>query len=223
LRGSGREGRLVARYADGALVRRRRAASEAWLKRSALDSYGVVHFATHALVDDVTSTNSALALAPGEGEDGFASPGELAALRFNAELVVLSACRTAGGPIVRGEGVQGLAAPLLAAGARAVAVTWWPIGDLAAIPLVERFYSEMAGGAGASDALRAAKLAAIAAGAPAREWAAFTIVGDPLARPALRVPQRGPPVAAFAGLAFVLLAAAYWVVVIRKRRNTERG
>ena len=124
---------------------------------------------------------------------------------------------------MRGEGVQGLAAPLLAAGARAVAVTWWPIGDVAAIPLVERFYQELAGGAGASDALRTAKLAALAAGGTPREWAAFTIVGDPLARPALRLPPREPPLAVFAGLAFVLLAAAYWVAAIRKRRSAERG
>src|SRR5262249_7228649 len=50
------------------------------------------------------------------GEDGFLSPADLAALRLNANLVVLSACRTAGGVIVAGEGVQGLTAPLLEAG-----------------------------------------------------------------------------------------------------------
>jgi len=75
-----------------------------------------------------TIANTALALAPEGAEDGFVHPAELAALGLQAELVVLSACRTAGGVIVRGEGIQGLAAPLLAAGARAVAATWWPIG-----------------------------------------------------------------------------------------------
>src|SRR5690606_38335504 len=144
LRGSAREARVVACYAPGALVRRRRDASEAWLKRAPLEDYGVLHLATHALVDEGSVSNTALALAPADGEDGFVGPGELAELELAAGLVVLSACRTAGGVVLKGEGVQGLAAPLLAAGARAVAATWWPIGDAATVRFVDDFYRGMA-------------------------------------------------------------------------------
>ena len=220
LRGSGREARAVARYSDEATVKRRDDASEGWLKSAPLATYGLVHFATHALVDEGSVANTALALAPTEGEDGFIRPGELASLSLAAELVVLSACRTAGGMVVRGEGVQGLAAPLLAAGARSVAATWWPIGDEATVRVVDDFYRAMAAGEPASDALRSAKLAALRRGALPREWAAFTIVGDPLARPPLRPPApRSHALTAAIALAF--LAIAYGV--IRRRRVSERG
>jgi CHAT domain-containing protein/tetratricopeptide (TPR) repeat protein len=222
LRGSAREARAVARYSDQATVRRRGDASEAWLKRTPLAEFGIVHFATHALVDEGSVTNTALALAPEDDEDGFIGPSELANLRLAAELVVLSACRTAGGVIVRGEGVQGLAAPLIAAGARAVAATWWPIGDVATVRLVDDFYRAMAEGQVASEALRSAKLAALRRGAPPREWAAFTLVGDPLARPSLRLPAgdgRSVLLTALAGVVVALVAYG----LIRKRRGAERG
>jgi CHAT domain-containing protein/tetratricopeptide (TPR) repeat protein len=223
LRGSSREARNVARYADEPTVRRRADASESWLKRAPLARFGLVHFATHALVDEASAANTALALAPGAGDDGFLGPSEIVHLRLAAELVVLSACRTAGGVLVRGEGVQGLAAPLIEAGARAVAATWWPVGDVATIRLVDDFYGAMAAGLAAGDALREAKLAALTRGAPAREWAAFTIVGDPLARPSLRpAPTRRAP-ALFALFAGALALLAVYSIVTRRRRVGERG
>ncbi len=186
LRESGREVRAAARHASRAVVRLRADASEAFLKGAPLDGYRVIHFATHALVDDGGVNRTALALAPGGGEDGFVGPSDLAALRLDADLVVLSACRTAAGAVVRGEGVQGLTAPLLAAGARAVLATLWRVGDRATARFIEAFYVRLAGGMPAADALRAAQLDARRAGAPASEWAAFTLVGDPLVRPLAR-------------------------------------
>ena len=185
---SGREARAVARYASQSDVWLREQASESAFKRAPLAAYQVVHLATHALVDDQSVARTAIALAPGGGEDGFLTPGELAGLRLRADLVVLSACRTAGGVVVAGEGVQGLTAPLLAAGARAVVATDWRIGDRSAMPLVESFYGALARGLPVGDALHAAKRDAIARGVPPREWAAFTVVGDPTVVLALREP-----------------------------------
>src|SRR5690606_12104073 len=174
-------------------------------------------------VDEGSVSNTALALAPADGEDGFVGPGELAELELAAELVVLSACRTAGGVLLKGEGVQGLAAPLLAAGARAVAATWWPIGDAATVRFVDDFYRGMAAGTPAGDALRLAKLAALGRGAPAREWAAFTIVGDPFALPLLHAPAPGRGAAVLlAGVGILLLVLAYGLAM-RRRRASERG
>lgn len=222
LPGSAREARAVARYSDDATVRRRDQASEAWIKHNALTRFGVVHFATHALVDEASVTNTALALAPGDGEDGFMNAGELLNLRLAADLVVLSACRTAGGLLVRGEGVQGLANPLLAAGARAVAATWWPIGDAASVRLVDDFYRELATGHAVSEALRQAKLAALQRGAPAREWAAFTIIGDPSITPQLRIPARHAAVWWYVAAAMVVVLGIYGVA-IRRRRTVDAG
>src|SRR6185369_3035055 len=120
LEASGREARLVARFAPEAEVRLRERASAAYLKHAPLEHLRVIHFATHALVDDRTAARTALVLAPGEGESGFVGPGDLAALQLDADLVVLSACRTAAGVVLGGEGIQGLTAPLLQAGARSV-------------------------------------------------------------------------------------------------------
>ena len=222
LRGSAREARAVARYSADATVRRRGNASEAWLKQTPLAEFGVVHFATHALVDEGSVENTALALAPTNDEDGFIGPAELANLPLAAELVVVSACKTAGGLIVRGEGVQGLAAPLIAAGARAVAATWWPIGDVATVRLVDDFYRAMAEGHPAAEALRLAKLAALQRGALPREWAAFTLVGDPMARPRLRVPSDRPTPALFVAIAAAAVLLAY-AVVMRRRHSAERA
>ena len=205
--GSGREARRVADFARQSELRLRGEASEAFLKTRDLRPFSVVHLATHALVHDQSVTRATLALSPGDGEDGFLSPGELAALDLDADLVVLSACRTAGGVLVRGEGVQGLTAPLLQAGARSVAATRWPIGDRSTVRLVEDFYQRLAEGTPAGDALREAKLAARARGAPASEWAAFTLVGDGSVRVALDSPGSGSA-RLWAALLSLLLAGA---------------
>ncbi|HET7459397.1 MAG TPA: CHAT domain-containing protein [Gemmatimonadaceae bacterium] len=214
LRASADEARLVARYSDEPEVRLRDAASAAYLKHGPLASFRVIHLATHALVDDRAVTRTALALAPGGGENGFVGASDLAALSLDADLVVLSACRSAGGVVVDGEGVQGLTAPLLQAGARAVVATGWRIGDRSTVAFVDEFYRAMAHGLPVGDALRAAKLDAIRRGAPPREWAAFAAVGDPLVTVPLRSPSPSPwrlwAVAAALAL-FGVVLAAYWL------------
>ena len=223
LAGSGEEARTVARYASGAAeLRLRSAASERWLKQAPLQHYRVIHLATHALVDESSLARTALALAPGDGEDGFVSPADLARLRLDADLVVLSACRTAGGVTIAGEGMEGLTAPLVEAGARSVVATQWRIGDRSTVRLVGDFYSGLARGLPVVDALREAKLRAIRRGAPASEWAGFTVVGDPLARVAVRAPRRPTPWPMLtAGL--LLLAGGAYLGLRRRGRSGERG
>jgi CHAT domain-containing protein/tetratricopeptide (TPR) repeat protein len=188
--GAAREARLVARYAPTAEVRLRGDATAAFLRRTDLRQYRVLHFATHAFVDEQSLTRTALALTPSDGENGLVGPGDLAALSLNADLVVLSACRSAGGVLVGGEGVQGLTSPLLQAGARSVVATNWRISDERVVPFVERFYDGLAGGLTVTDALRAAKVAAVKAGEPPQIWAAFLAIGDPLVTVPLRTPRK---------------------------------
>ncbi|HEX2781607.1 MAG TPA: CHAT domain-containing tetratricopeptide repeat protein [Gemmatimonadaceae bacterium] len=215
---SAREARLVARYADDANVRLRDDASAEYLERTPLAGYDVLHFATHALVDDRAATRNALALAPGGTDaDGFVAAADLAALHLDADLVVLSACRSAGGVVVDGEGVQGLTAPLLAAGARSVVATTWRISDRATVPFVEAFYSGMARGLPVAEALRAAKLDAMRRGAPPRDWAAFTAVGDPFAIVPLHEPARAWHLWALVPGGLVVIAAALWLLMRTRR------
>jgi CHAT domain-containing protein/tetratricopeptide (TPR) repeat protein len=225
LTGSGEEARAVARYAGaGSDVRVRDDASESWLKRAPLDRYRVIHLATHALVDETALTRTALALAPGtKDEDGFLSPADIAGLKLDADMVVLSACRTAGGVTVAGEGVQGLTTPLVAAGARSVVATQWRVGDQSTVRLVGDLYDGLARGRPVAEALREAKLAALRRGAPPAEWAGFTVVGDPLTRVALVVPEDSSSEVwvRIAGWAMILFGAAYWALR-RRGRSADR-
>ena len=153
-------------------------ASEFNLKSARLDQFRLVHFATHAEVDERAPGRSAIALAAGGGDDGFVTSAELESLRLNADLVMLSGCSTALGLIVGGEGILGLTAPLLQAGSHSVVATLWSVNDRESAEFVKRFYGFLASGVAATDALRLAQLDAIQRGAPPRDWAAFVLTGD---------------------------------------------
>jgi CHAT domain-containing protein len=221
LRGSGREARLVARHSDNAEVRLRNAATAEYLLGNPMNGYGVIHLATHAVVDDRAISGTALALAPGGPDDGFVTPGDLAALELDAGVVVLSACRTAGGVVVEGEGIQGLTAPLLQAGARSVVATSWRVRDRSTVRMVAGFYDELAAGKPVAEALRAAKLAAIERGEAPVVWAAFTVVGDPMTLVSLQ--RAGPDRTAWVTTAVMvaagLLAAALAASLMLQRRR----
>jgi tetratricopeptide (TPR) repeat protein len=222
LRGSAAEARLVARFALRSELRLRERASESYLKHAPLDSFDVIHLATHALVDERSVARTALAVADGDGDDGFVGPGELGAFRLGARLVVLSACRTAQGVAVRGEGVQGLTAPLLAAGARSVLATQWRVRDVDAIDFIDDFYRALAGGSSVGDAARAAKLAAIGRGSPPATWAAFAVVGDASITVPLRVPsedRRWPIVFVALAVAGLLYGGVMWTRRVAERRS----
>lgn len=221
LAASGREARRVARYASRSVVRLGEHATADFLKRARLDSFDVVHFATHAVVDDRSAARTFLALAPGGGESGLVSPGDLAALRLDAAMVVLSACRSAGGQIIGGEGVQGLTAPLLQAGARSAVATGWRVNDKSVVRFVDAFYANLAHGLPVAAALREAKLDAIRRGASTSEWAAFSVIGNPLETIPLRVPAAGPA-QPWLGLLSALAAALAIYLVIRRRRALDR-
>ncbi|HEX4953394.1 MAG TPA: CHAT domain-containing tetratricopeptide repeat protein [Thermoanaerobaculia bacterium] len=156
-------------------------ASLARLRGAPLERYRVLHFATHALVDEELPDLSGIFLAagPGSAEPGFWTAAEIRHRPLAADLVVLSACRTARGRQARGEGTLGLARAFLAAGARAVLVALWEVEDRATAELMSRFYDQLAGGAAPAAALARAQ-AALAAepGSPAPAfWAGFVLVG----------------------------------------------
>ena len=215
-----REAKAVGRFGGDAVVRLGATASEHFVKGQSFEGGGVLHFASHAVVDDWTSDRTALLLAPGGGDDGLLTPSEILDLDLGVDLVVLSACRTAAGPVIRGEGVQGLTAPLLAAGARAVVATHWPIRDAAALRLIRRFYTRLSRGFPVGEALRQAKLDAMRKGAPPRDWAAFSVVGDAM----LRIPIDAPRGRInWALLAAVLGVISVGLVRLRRERNGRRA
>ncbi|HSS47465.1 MAG TPA: CHAT domain-containing protein, partial [Thermoanaerobaculia bacterium] len=109
-----------------------------------LRDYRVVHFATHGLADARRPELSGLVLslvdAAGKPQEGFLSLADIYDLDLNADLVVLSGCRTALGKEVRGEGIMGLTRGFLYAGVPRVAASLWRVQDGPTAKLMTLFY-----------------------------------------------------------------------------------
>ena len=158
-------------------------ASEAAVKHEKLSEYRRVHFATHAVIDEEIPARSGVVLSlvdTGE-EDGILRMPEIFNLELNADLVVLSACRTGLGKLIKGEGMVGLTRAFMYAGTPRVAVSLWEVNDLATADFMKAFYRHMKAGESAGMALRAAKLSMIHSGARDYRhpyfWAPFVLVG----------------------------------------------
>jgi CHAT domain-containing protein len=132
--------------------------------------------------------------------------------------VVLSACDSAEGSLLPGEGPLSLARAFFAGGARGVVATRWPLRDDDAAFMMERFYQALGAGQSVSTALRQARHEAIEAGLPAAAWAGIAALGDGELRPITPRPKRGALrywVAAIVGL---LIGVGTW----RQRRRDRR-
>lgn len=112
-----------------------------------LAQYRIVHFATHALVDSKNPELSGLVLSlvnkGGQGEDGFLDLEQIYNLNLPVDLVVLSACDTALGEEIRGEGLIGLARGFMYAGASRVMASLWSVDDEVTSELMARFYKAL--------------------------------------------------------------------------------
>jgi CHAT domain-containing protein len=150
-----------------------------------LAGHRLVHFATHAVLDDAHPELSGLVLSlvdeRGAPRDGFLRLLDIYNLRLNAELVSLSACDTARGREVRGEGLVGLARGFFYAGAERVLASLWRVEDRATAELMRRFYRGVLGeGQRPAAALRAAQVSMLGEErwrAP-YHWAAFVLQGE---------------------------------------------
>jgi len=122
-------------------------ASRALVAGGALDQRQVIHFATHGVLETEHPDLSGLVLSlvdeQGRSRDGFLRMPEVYNLHLSARVVVLSACQTALGREVRGEGLMGLTRGFLYAGARAVVASLWQVDDESTPELMKRFYRGM--------------------------------------------------------------------------------
>lgn len=116
---------------------------EAALK-AAWARYGVVHFATHALLNARHPELSGIVLSlfgpDGRAEDGFLRINDIYGLHMPADLVVLSVCDSAVGTSVGAEGAANLARAFFYAGARHVVASLWPVDDRASVAFMRGFY-----------------------------------------------------------------------------------
>ena len=135
--------------------------------RSVGRDVSVLHFAVHGLTNDRLPLNSALALSIPDRADPKKANGLLQAweiydhIRLDADLVTLSACETAIGKEMRGEGLIGLSRAFLFAGAKSVLASLWKVTDRSTSELMVRFYTSFRKQPAKDEALRDAQLHAI--------------------------------------------------------------
>ena len=125
-------------------------------------SAGILHFATHGVLDDRAPLFSYPLFSqvnlPAD-EDGRLEARELVQLRLHARLAILCGCETARGEVTAGEGVIGLSWGFMAAGCPATIVSQWKVDSASSTPLMVELHRQLHGGAENAEALRTASLA----------------------------------------------------------------
>jgi len=122
-------------------------ASRATVMSPELAQYQIIHFATHSILNFKNPQVSGLVLSmvdeQGRPQNGYLQMHEIYKLNLPAELVVLSACQTGAGKLVRGEGLIALTRGFMYAGAARLVASLWKVDDAATAELMSRFYKEM--------------------------------------------------------------------------------
>jgi CHAT domain-containing protein/tetratricopeptide (TPR) repeat protein len=152
-------GAITRHFEAGAVVALDKdAASPASYRASHPEAFAMIHFTAHASANAVSPLDSAVILAgPPNAYKLYAR--DIADDRLGADLVTVSACRSAGERAYSGEGLVGFAWAFLRAGARAVIAGLWDVDDRSTAELMDDLYARLAGGAPPARALRGAKLA----------------------------------------------------------------
>jgi CHAT domain-containing protein len=167
---------------------------EALSAQGALAKVRVVDFATHGLVagemQEIVRANKAepaLLLTPtqmaSEEDDVLLTASEVAALKLDADWVILSACNTAAGGEKGGEALSGLARAFFYAGARALLVSHWSVDSASTVELITGAFNKLKAypEIGRAEAMRRAMAALIARGGHSAHpsiWAPFAVVGE---------------------------------------------
>ncbi|HYM79661.1 MAG TPA: CHAT domain-containing protein [Candidatus Dormibacteraeota bacterium] len=158
-------------------------ATETAFKAERLSDFKIIHLAVHGFSDSRFPERSGVVLGvdSATSDDGLLQVREIIHLRFNADLVTLSACDTGVGKLQGEEGVTDLAEAFLVSGSRSVVASLWSADDTFTHALMNRFYTHIAEGMDQASALRDAKrdlLAKYGKEVPPYYWGAFVLTGD---------------------------------------------
>ncbi len=129
---------------------------------SAADKYGILHLATHTIVNDTIPERSLIAFYP--VADSLPNENNLYVQEIynlkldSTRLVILSACETGTGQLAKGEGLMSLARAFTYAGCPNIIASLWKADDKSTAWLVQRFYYHLQKGASTAAALQKAKL-----------------------------------------------------------------
>lgn len=121
------------------------------------ERFGILHFATHSNEEMMNPASVALVLAGNTSDEMLLDVGEIRSLNIDPQLVLLSACSTAIGPEIRGDGLQSLATAFLDAGSREVIASLSPVRDQSTLALIAELYTLRGQGLPTREALKKAK------------------------------------------------------------------
>ena len=142
----------------------------------------VLHFATHGLTDrDLPELSGLILSGVGHGLETLHLV-EISSLKIGADLVVLSACGTAVGETVPGEGATSVAQAFFSGGAKGVVSSLWAIEDEVSMALMQSFYRSITQAKQhPAAALRDAQLELLGSATmrSIHQWAPFVYYGNP--------------------------------------------
>jgi len=193
-----------------------------------LSRFAILHLVTHAYYIQDHPENSGFLLSNITNEQkelpNFVGLREIYELRAPVLLVVLSACQTALGENLRGEGLMGLTRGFMHAGASSVVASLWEVDDRATSELMQLFYSNMLErGMKTSEALRAAQnsIRQRPEWRSPHYWAAFTLQGE---SQILKPQTQTPRILSYAkiyvpAIGLLLVALTWWLIRARRFRK----
>lgn len=203
-------------------------AQERFFKQRA-GGYSILHFATHAEVNNLSPLQSRLFFAkamPNDStntDDGYLHAYEIYALQLRAELAVLTACETGSGLWRNGEGVQSLAHSFMHAGCASVMMSLWKIDEKTSSDIVAKFYEYLSEGNDKSSALRKAKLYFLENNEEELShpyyWAGLVLIGDNAAV----YPGNKWPYWLAAALVALTLPVVVFLRKIKRRKSAQPG
>lgn len=197
------------------------------VRSPALAQYRIVHFATHGIFNNEHAELSAIILSLYDKEArpraGFLRLQEIYNLNLPVDLVVLSACDTARGKEIDGEGLIGLTRGFMNAGAERVVASLWKVDEDATAELMKYFYAGvLQEGLAPATALRKAqiKMWQIKRRHPPYYWAAFVLHGE--YRPSPVTAPRGPTCAQITAAGLSIVLALFGGIYVLRRRKKLR-
>lgn len=217
--GAKKEVEKVTRYLKGK-TRFNKKATETEFKKNA-GKYSVIHLAMHTLVNDDHPMYSKLVFTPNvdPNEDGLMNTYELKNLNLNADLVVLSACKTGYGKVNKGEGIIGLSRGFFQAGCKSLLATLWEVSDNTSVEIIDGFYRGLEKNQTKSHSLSESRRTYIKTAQATLNhpfyWAGYIIIGNdaPIA-----IAQRKYGYLVFLFLAVIVLS----VVFISYKKSREK-
>ena len=132
---------VKAAYPESSVYVRKEATEEKSKTLSA--NRDILHFATHAQLNEEDPLSSAVLLAKGGKEDGRLEVREIFGMDLKANLVVLSGCDTALGKLSTGDELVGLTRAFIYAGTPSVVASLWSVDDSSTAHLMASFYRNL--------------------------------------------------------------------------------